>query len=89
MKRRAKGRESVTGEAYRLGHTIEILRGHIVELEVLLRDLALSGTASNEDLGAELVKLAGRVAHNAAALERSCRRIASMPAPRLCRRPTA
>jgi len=76
MTGRAKQREAVTGEAYRIGHTIETLRGHLVELEVLLRDLALSGTASNEDLAAEVVKVGGRVARNAAALDYACRRIA-------------
>ena len=76
MMARAKRREAVTGEAYRLGHTIETLRGHLVELEVLLRDVAISGHASNEDLGGELVKLAARVVRNAAALEYACRWIA-------------
>ena len=65
-----------TAKIYRMGRTVEALRGHLVELEVILRDLTLSGEASNEDLGAEVLKVAARVAHNAAALERACRRIA-------------
>ena len=65
-----------TAKAYRIGRTVEAFRGHLVELEVILRALTLSGEASNEDLGAEILKVASRVAHNAAALERACRRIA-------------
>ena len=88
MTRRTKRREIVTGKAYRLGHTIEILRGHLVELEVLLRDVALSGEASNEDLNVGLVKLAGGVVSGALRLERACHRLRQMgwrPAPRRSR----
>jgi hypothetical protein len=68
---------------------VETLRGHLVEMEVLLRDLALSGGASNEDLGAELLRLAGQVNRTTLSLKRACQRIATMPPPPLCRRPPA
>jgi hypothetical protein len=78
MKARAKRRGAITAKVWPLRHTIEMLRGHLVELEILLRDVALSGEASNDDLGVELVVVAGRVAHNAVAIMRACHRIREM-----------
>jgi hypothetical protein len=68
-----------TAMAYRIGPTIEALWGRVVELEVVLRDLALSGEASNEDLGAELVGLARQTVVTALCLERACQRIVGVP----------
>ena len=78
-----------TARAYRIGQIVETLRGRLVELEVVLRDLTLSGAASNEDLGAELLRLAGQVNRTSLSLDRACQRIASMPPPPLRRRPPA
>ena len=78
-----------TAQAYRIARTVEALRGRLVELEVVLRDLALSGAASNEDLGAELLRLAGQVNRTTLSLKRACQRIASMPPPAIRRRPAA
>jgi hypothetical protein len=61
----------------------------LVELEVVLRDLTLSGAASNEDLGAELLRLAGQVNRTTLSLKRACERIVSMPPPVLRRRQPA
>jgi len=68
---------------------VEALRDHLLELEVVLRDLTLSGAASNEDLGAELLRLAGQVNRTTLSLKRACQRIASMPPPAIRRRPAA
>jgi len=78
-----------TAQAYRIAWTVEALRGRLVELEVVLRDLTLSGSASNEDLGAELLRLAGQVNRTTLSLDRACQRIARMPPPPLRRRPPA
>ena len=72
-----------TAQAYRIAWTVEALRGRLVELEVVLRDLTLSGSASNEDLGAELLRLAGQVNRTTLSLDRACQRIATMPPPPL------
>jgi len=78
-----------TAQAYRVGQMVEALRDHLLELEVVLRDLTLSGAASNEDLGAELLRLAGQVNRTTLSLKRACQRIASMPPPAIRRRPAA
>jgi len=78
-----------TAQAYRIAWTVEALRGRLVELEVVLRDLTLSGAASNEDLGADLLRLAGQVNRTTLSLKRACQRIASMKPLPLRRRPLA
>ena len=78
-----------TARAYRIGGMVEALRDHLLELEVVLRDLTLSASASNEDLGTELVRLAGQVNRATLSLDRACQRIASMPPPPLRRRSPA
>lgn len=67
-----------TARAYRIGQTVELLRGHLVEIEVTARNFALSGEASNEDLGAELIRAAGQLVHGVLALDRACQRAADL-----------
>jgi hypothetical protein len=78
-----------TARAYRIARTVEALRGRLLELEVVLRDLTFSGAASNEDLGTDLLRLADQVNRTTLSLKRACQRIASMPPPPLRRRPPA
>lgn len=73
---RKRARSLRMARIYRIGQTVEVLRGHLVELEVVVRDLAHSGEASNQDLGVELVRVAVRVFKLALRLVRACRLIA-------------
>jgi len=88
-RRGSAARARRTAQGYQIARTVEVLRGRLVELEVVLRDLTLSGAASNEDLGAELLRLAGQVNRTTLSLKRACERIVSMPPPVLRRRQPA